>query len=120
VKQKALILNRFKMINEKPKYPYEAIYIYLYGYLCKFNKHIYTNNTLSKLLEPPGSYRRVKELIYRYRNNEDLWNKNTDIYKKLMEPLIQEKQEIELKNPRLNWEQIWKNWAGIKMPAIQS
>jgi len=58
------------MQNDKPKYPWEAINIYLYGYLCKFNKNIYTNNSLSKLLEPPGYFRRIKELIYRYRNNK--------------------------------------------------
>lgn len=78
------------------------------------------NNILVKLLEPPGAYRRVKELIYRYRNNINLWNKNNDIYNVLNEPITQEKQEIEFKNPGLNWEIIWKKWAGIKSPAIQS
>ena len=37
LKQKSFILDRFKILNKTPKHPWEAIYIYLFGYICKFN-----------------------------------------------------------------------------------
>ncbi len=60
----ANIINRFKIIKFKPSMPWEAIYLYWFGFILKNRQEIYKNNVICKLLEVPRKFKYAKDLIF--------------------------------------------------------
>jgi hypothetical protein len=57
----ANILNRFKVLKSKPNMPWEALYIYWFGFTMRHRDNIYRNNSLSKKLDVPRKFRNTKK-----------------------------------------------------------
>lgn len=108
--------NTLKHFTDRPRYLWEAVYNYSYGYICKHNPDIYTINTISKLIESTNNCKKVRDIIFKFSEIKEI---REELHEEKIHYLINKDTNKKLKLPvdnsnwNLNWNGIWKRREAV-------